>query len=110
MTLDTFLLLRYEWILGLLIFFLLVAKLRDWDSKPRQFLVIINSLLVLNFIVGFIPLDKGTAFFDFFRTTHLIDFEKNILNMGVLLISVGSSRWIADQNTEGNFTFLCLAA
>lgn len=110
MTLHTFLLLRYEWILGLLIFFLLVAKLRDWDSKPRRFLVIINSLLVLNFIAGFLPLEEGAAFFDFFRTSHLIDFEKNILNMGILLISVGSSRWIADQKHRGEFYILMLSS
>ena len=92
MTTETLFLLRYEWIISILIFLLLIIKLRDWDTNPKRFIMFMNAVLAINFLAGFLPLAEGTAFFNFYRTTDLIALEKNILNLGVLLISVGSSR------------------
>ena len=110
MTTETFFLLRYEWIIALLIFLLLIVKLKDWDANSKQFILGMNILLAINFLAGFLPLAEGSAFFDFFRTSHLIDLEKSILNLGVLLISVGSSRWIADTKYRGEFYILMLSS
>ena len=110
MTTETFFLLRYEWILTLLIFLLLIIKLKDWDSNANRFVIVMNSLLAINFIVGLLPLVEGTAFFGFFRTTNLIELEKNILNLGVLLISLGNSRWISESKSRVEFYILMLSS
>ncbi len=109
MTTETLFLLRYEWIITFMIFLLLIVKLRDWDENPKRFIMFMNGMLALNFLVGFLPLAEGAAFFNFYKTTDLIALEKNILNLGVLLISVGSSRWIADTKYRGEFYILMLA-
>ncbi len=109
MTTETLFLLRYEWIITILIFLLLIIKLRDWDTNPKRFIMFMNAVLAINFLAGFLPLAEGTAFFNFYRTTDLIALEKNILNLGVLLISVGSSRWIEETKYRGEFYILMLS-
>lgn len=110
MTTETFFLLRYEWIITLMIFLLLIIKLKDWDSNAKQFVLVMNSLLAINFLAGLLPLTEGTAFFGFFRTTNLIGLEKNILNLGVLLISLGNSRWISESKNRVEFYILMLSS
>lgn len=109
MTTETILLLRYEWIISILIFLLLIIKLRDWDENSKRFVFFINSMLAINFLAGFIPLAEGTAFFNFYKTTDLIALEKNILNLGVLLISLSSSRWMKEIKYRGEFYILMLS-
>ena len=55
MGLDAFLLLRFEWMIALIIFILLIAKLSDADKNVKTFRIFINILLAINFLVGFLP-------------------------------------------------------
>lgn len=103
-------LLRYEWIITLIVLLLIIFKLNDLDQKPKTFMGIMQALLLVNFLAGFLPMDQGSLFTSFFRTTALIDWEKNILNLGLLLISMTSHKWIAAQANKVEFYILLLAS
>ena len=110
MNLNSFLLLRFEWIIALIILLLLFFKLNDSDAKPRLFLVFINIFLLLNFIAGFVFLPEASLFIGFFKSTKLIVFEKNILNLGLLLISLASYQWLLNNKNRIEFYILILSS
>lgn len=103
-------LLRYEWIITLIVLLLIIFKLNDLDQKSRTFMGIMQTLLLLNFLAGLLPLDQGVLFAGFFRTTALISWEKNILNLGLLLISLTSGKWVSAQANKVEFYILLLAS
>jgi len=107
---ESFALLRFEWIMALLIFILFILNLNDVDKKPALFVSIVNVLLGLNFLVGFLPLAQGNLFQDFFRTSNLIVLEKNIINLGLLLISLASGQWIANCKKTAEFYILLFSS
>jgi NADH-quinone oxidoreductase subunit N len=109
MNIDSLLLMRFEWITIVLIFVLLSMKLQDADKKPKSTLVAINILLLLNFLAGFIPTPEGTLFSGFFRTSGLIVLEKNILNFGLLLISLTAYRYLSNIKNQIEFYILMLS-
>jgi NADH-quinone oxidoreductase subunit N len=110
MSLDSYMLLRFEVILTLIIFILLVLKLNDADNKVKSFLTGINVLLLLNFAVGFLPMVEGSLFSGFFRSTNLIVLQKNILNLGLLLISLTSYTWLSNHKNRIEFYILMLSS
>jgi NADH-quinone oxidoreductase subunit N len=110
MNLNSFLLLRFEWIIALIILTLLFFKLNDSDAKPKLFLVFINILLLLNFIAGLTFMPESSLFTGFFRTTKLIVFEKNILNLGLLLISLSSYQWLLNNKNRIEFYILIFSS
>ena len=106
MSFDSLLLLRFEWIITLIIFVLLVLKLADADNKVRPLMIAINVLLLLNFIAGLLPLGEGMLFSGFFKTSGLIVLEKNILNFGLLLISLTASTYLSENKNRIEFYIL----
>jgi NADH-quinone oxidoreductase subunit N len=64
----------------------------------------------LNFLIGFLPLAEGSLFQDFFRTSKLIVLEKNIINLGLLLISLASSQWITNSKKAAEFFILIFSS
>lgn len=110
MSLDSYLLFRFEAILTLLVFVLLVLKLSDADNKVKSFLTTINILLFLNFAAGFLPIGEGTIFSGFFKSTGLIVLQKNILNLGLFLISLTSYNWLMNNKNRIEFYILLLAS
>lgn len=94
MSLELFSYLRFEWVICLMIFLLLVMKLTDMDKHVKQFLITINAFLFINFAVSFLHIETASLFCDFFRTNDLVELEKTMLNLGVLLISLLSGRWL----------------
>jgi NADH-quinone oxidoreductase subunit N len=103
---ESFALLRFEWIMAALIFILFVLNLNDVDKKPKLFINIVNVLLGLNLLAGFLPLTEGSLFQDFFRTSNLIVLEKSVINLGLLLISLASGNWIANSRKTAEFYML----
>jgi NADH-quinone oxidoreductase subunit N len=89
---------------------LLVMSLRDFDTKVKAFLNTMNVLLLINFIAGLLPLGDGSYFSDFFRTNGLIVLEKNIMNLGLLLISLASYAWLTESKNRLEFYFLMLSS
>lgn len=107
MNIELFTILRFELVLCLLIFILLVLKLTDADKHKKTLFAVINLLLFVNFTVSFLHIPTATLFNNFFRTNDLIELEKTILNLGVLLISLLSGRWLS-RNAEQSIEFFIL--
>jgi NADH-quinone oxidoreductase subunit N len=103
-------LLRFEVIISLIIFILLIMKLNDADNKVKAFLTFANILLVLNFVAGLIPIGEGALFSGFFKTSGLIVLEKNILNLGVMLISFTAYTWLLNNKNRIEFYILLLSS
>lgn len=110
MSIYSYLMLRFEVVITLIIFILLVLKLSDADKKEKSFLVGINVLLLVNFLVGLLPIGEGTLFMDFFRSTGLLVLQKNILNLGLLLISLTSYTYLLKNNNRIEFYILMLSS
>ena len=87
---DFFLLAKQELALVLIIFLLLIIKVgsKEWGSP--QLLGLINLLLLLNLVAGFLYPAEGILFNEMFHTGKVIILEKNILNAGTLIVS-----WLA---------------
>lgn len=94
MDLHTLFMLRFEIILCIILFVMLVMRLLDMDKRPGLFLYIANTFLLINFALSFLPIESGTLFQDFFRTNDLVVLEKTLLSLGVLIISLQSGRWL----------------
>lgn len=110
MSIYSYLLLRFEVVITLIIFILLVLKLNDADKNTKSFLVGINVLLLVNFLVGLLPMDEGSLFMGFFRSTGLLVLQKNILNLGLLLISLTSYTYLSKNNNRIEFYILLLSS
>ena len=110
MNLETLSLLRFEWALIAIILVLLVMKLADADTKVKPMLTAINLILVANFLLGLLPFADGSLFNNFFRTTSMIVLQKNILNFGVLLISLTAYRYLSNIKNQLEYYILLLTS
>ena len=70
---------------------------------------LINVLLLINFVAGFLFNQDGQLFSGMFRTKHLIELQKNILNLGVLLISLQGFSWLKNHKHLLEFYMLMLS-
>ena len=87
---DFFILMKQELVVIVIIFILLFIKLGNTQLKNENFLTVINILLLLNTVSGFFFSASGKLFGDMFITNDLLRFEKNILSLGTLIISLQS--------------------
>jgi NADH-quinone oxidoreductase subunit N len=110
MNLETLYLLRFEWLIIAIVFVLLIMKLVDADAKVKPMLMAVNVMLLINFLLGFVPISEGVLFNDFFRTNALIVFQKNILNLGVLLIALTANRYLNSIKNQLEFFILMLSS
>src|SRR5450631_1963099 len=92
---DILVLLKHELILVVTIFVLLFIKVGAGDGwngtgqgRNGAILNLINILLLANLIAGFFMNTGGELFGRMFHTNPLIVLEKNMLNLGTLLISM----------------------
>ncbi len=107
---DIVLMFRFEIILAVLILAIFIMSLRGFDTNVKCFLNTMNVLLLLNFIAGWLPLSEGSYFSDFFRTNGLIVLQKNIINLGLLLISLTSYAWLTQSKYRLEFYILMLSS
>lgn len=107
---ETVLLFRFEIIASVLILALITASLFKLDRNVKSFISAMNIILFITFLTGLIPMPEGDYFSGFFRTDRLIVLEKNILNLGVLLISLASYKWIAKSAERIEFYILMLSS
>ena len=101
--------LRQELALALLIFILLFIKLRK-DRSNESILNFINAVLVINLAAGFCCHETGELFYGMFNTNALIVFEKNLLNLALLIISMQSYAWLKDNKNVIEFYILTLTS
>jgi len=107
---DEFLILmKQELVITLIIFILLFVKLGKEETKNETLINLVNILLTLNFVSGFLFQQSGTLFGDMFRTTELFTFEKNLLNLGTLIISLQSYNWLKEHKHVPEFYILLLS-
>lgn len=101
--------LRQELIVTGIIFLLLFMKIGAAAYKTEVILNLVNLLLLANFILGFITCPDSTLFSGMFHTNRLIVLEKNMLNLGTLIISLQAYNWLKDHGQVLEFYMLLLA-
>jgi NADH-quinone oxidoreductase subunit N len=101
---------KQELMLVLIIFILLFIKLGNKEWKKENLLHIVNILLFINLVAGFVWNEEGSLFGDMYRTNELFVFEKNVLNLGVLLVSMQSYSWLKQHHHAPEFYMLLLSS
>ena len=105
---DFLILMKQEMAIAAIIFLLMILKLGK-DRSNESYLKIANVLLLLNLIAGFIGNREGVLFNEMFRTNSLMVLEKNILNLGMLIISLQSYSWLKEHKHVPEFYMLLLS-
>ncbi|MEP7256292.1 MAG: NADH-quinone oxidoreductase subunit N [Ferruginibacter sp.] len=100
---------KSELLITVIIFLLLFIKLGK-GLKNESMLLLIQVLLLLNFIAGFFFNKEGTLFDGMYQTTAMIALQKNILNLGVYLISLLFAGWFKKSEHMPEFFMLMLSA
>lgn len=102
-------LMKSELLITVIIFLLLIIKLGK-GLKNEILLSIIQTLLLINILVGFVGNTSGHLFGDMFYTSPLIQFQKNILNIGIYLIALLNTDWLKKTEHLSEFFMLMLSA
>ena len=102
-------LMKSELVITAFIFLLLFIKIGK-GMNNESLLSIIQVLLLVNFIGGFFFNKEGSLFGDMFHTSSLIVFQKNLLSLGVYLISMLFSDWLKKSEHLAEFFLLMLSA
>ena len=92
-----------------IIFLLLFSKVGATEYKTGTVLGWVNVLLLANFALGFFPIADATLFSGMFHTNRLIVLEKNMLNLGTLIISLQAYGWLKSHRQAAEFYMLLLA-
>jgi NADH-quinone oxidoreductase subunit N len=100
---------KSELAITLVIFILLFIKIGK-GLRNEAVLPLVQTLLLLNFILGFFFNKNGNLFGEMFHTSSLIAFQKNILNLGVYIISLVCTDWLKKTNHLTEFFMLMLSA
>ena len=106
---DFLILMKPELIITVIIFLLLFIKIGK-GLKNTTMLLLIQVLLLLNFIAGFFLNAEGSLFGGMYHTTAAIALQKNILNLGVYLISLLFASWFKRSEHMPEFFMLMLSA
>ena len=91
---DIILSLRQELLVTIIIFLLLFVKVGAAEYRTEVVLNWVNVLLFANLVLGFFPIPDATLFSGMFHTNRLIALEKNMLNLGTLIISLQAYDWL----------------
>ena len=95
MSLETFLLMRNELMLLVVILMLVVGEI--FISNKKALIPWAIVLFAIHTITSFFPLDSGSVFGGMFHTTPLIHLFKTVLNLGVLIILFQSTEWLEKE-------------
>lgn len=106
---DYLILMKSEWVITLIIFLLFFIKISK-GMKNESLLPLIQALLLLNVIAGFIFNKEGILFDGMFHTSPMIALQKAILNLGVYLISLLCADWLKKSQHLAEFFVLMLSA
>lgn len=106
---DIILSLRQELLIAGIIFLLLFIKVGAASYRMEVILNMVNLLLLINFILGFWGCREATLFNGMFHTNKLLVLEKNILNLGTLIVSLQAYNWLKDHRQATEFYILLLS-
>jgi len=102
-------LMKPELVITFIIFLLLFIKIGK-GLKNETMLLLIQVLLLLNFIAGFFLNKEGILFDGMYQATNMIVLQKNILSLGVYLISLLFAGWFKRSEHMPEFFMLMLSA
>ncbi len=102
-------LMKSELLVTAIIFLLLFIKLGK-GIKNELLLNIVQVILLINILIGFIGNSTGNLFGDMFYTSPIIQFQKSILSIGVYLIALLCSDWLKKTEHLPEFFILLLSA
>ncbi len=102
-------LMKSELILTVIIFILLFIEIGNREWTNESLLNFVNVLLLLNFITGFLWNKEGVMFSSMFKTNNLVALEKNMLNLGTLIISLQAYSWLKNHKYLLEFYILLLS-
>lgn len=108
MGIDFLILMKSEMSLTLIIFILLSLKVFTNDKNHVALLNLTNILLLANFVFGFFFNGTGELFNGMFHTNNVIALEKNILNLGTLIVSLQAFDWLKNHKHLLEFYVLLL--
>lgn len=106
---EFLILMKPELVISVIIFLLLFIKIGKGMAN-NSLLILIQVLLLINFAAGFIAVEEGSLFGGLYKTSMLISYQKNILNLGVFLISLLFADWFKQSNNLAEFFILLLSA
>lgn len=106
---EFMILMKPELVVTVIIFILLFIKLGKAISNDFL-LSIIQVLLLMSFVAGFFFNREGNLFGGMYHTDKLIAVQKNILNLGVYLISLLFADWFKKTEHLAEFFILMLSA
>ncbi|HLF45307.1 MAG TPA: NADH-quinone oxidoreductase subunit N [Chitinophagaceae bacterium] len=107
---EFLILMKQELMIIIILFILLFIKLGNKVIKNSTLIHFVNILLFINLASGFFMHPEGTLFGDMFSTNELLTFEKNLLNLGTLIISLQSYNWLKEHKHVTEFYMLLLAS
>ncbi len=106
---DFLIIMKPELMITVIIFILLFIKLAG-RMKQENLLALIQALLLVNFISGFFLNKPGVLFDGMYVSGSLVILQKNILNLGVYIISLLFSDWFRKTGHLHEFFILMLSA
>jgi len=113
---EYLILMKSELLVTAIIFIILFFKIRNTESTDNTLvadntnvLSWINILLLVNFISGFFMNGTGSLFGEMFVSSEILTFEKNLLNLGTLLISMQAYDWLRTHKHVYEFYMLLLS-
>jgi NADH-quinone oxidoreductase subunit N len=106
---DLFILMKSELLLTAIIFILLFLKLSSSNIQNKSVIQLVHIFLFINVVAGFFYNNSGSLFGDMYATNPLLQFEKNILNIGVFIISLQSTQWLTKHEHTLEFYILLLS-
>lgn len=92
-----------------ILFTLLFIKVGSSDWKNEKIFNLVNVLLLINFVLGFLFSRNGALFGDMYKTNPLAVLEKNMLSLGSLIISLQSWSWLKGHKHVAEFYILLLS-
>ena len=101
--------LKSEWLIIAIIFILLFIKVGSKEWKNETLLYTINVLLLINLIAGFFYNLPGSLFNGMYLSNDLIFLQKNILNLGMYLVSLIAYPWLKQHKHLLEFYILLLS-
>lgn len=109
MSSEFLILMKQEMGVTLILFILLFLKIWDGIKDNGTLLNLINVLLLLNFLSGFVLNHNGELFNGMFATNSLRVMEKSVLNLGTLIISLQAYDYLKSHKHLLEFFMLLLS-
>ena len=100
---------KLEMALTLIIFILLFLKI-DGRAGNHAIIHVTNLLLLVIGAIYFLPESNGQIFNGMFRSSPMLEFEKTILIVATLIISLSSYQWLKNFRHVAEFYILLLSS